>query len=120
MLVGYLPVGFPDLATSIDAAVALVDSGVDVLELGLPYSDPVMDGQVIQAATTEALAKGFSVSQVFDVVQGITSRTDAAVLVMTYWNPVVRMGVDEHQPPAGRHRMVAHPTNASRMVVSGA
>ena len=54
-----------------------------------------MDGQVIQAATTEALAKGFHVRQVFDVVRGITSKTDAAVLVMTYWNPVVRMGVDE-------------------------
>ena len=54
-----------------------------------------MDGHVIQAATTEALAKGFHVKQVFDVVRGITSKTDAAVLVMTYWNPVVRMGVDE-------------------------
>ena len=54
-----------------------------------------MDGPVIQAATTEALANGFHVRQVFDVVAGITSKTDAAVLVMTYWNPVVRMGVDE-------------------------
>ena len=58
-LVGYLPVGFPDLATSIDAAVALAENGVDVLELGLPYSDPVMDGTVIQEATQTALADGF-------------------------------------------------------------
>ena len=94
-LIGYLPAGYPDVATSIEAAVALAENGVDVIEIGIPYSDPVMDGQVIQAATTEALAKGFTVRQVFDVVAGITSQTDAAVLVMTYWNPVVRMGVDE-------------------------
>jgi len=50
-LIGYLPVGFPDLTTSIDAAVALVENGVDILELGLPYTDPVMDGLVIQQAT---------------------------------------------------------------------
>jgi len=55
-LIGYLPVGFPDLATSIDAAVALVENGVDILELGLPYTDPVMDGLVIQQATQIALA----------------------------------------------------------------
>ena len=50
-LIGYLPIGFPDLATSIDAAVALVENGVDVVEIGLPYSDPLMDGLVIQRAT---------------------------------------------------------------------
>ena len=80
---------------TIAAGIALAENGADLIEIGIPYSDPVMDGQVIQAATTEALAKGFHVRQVFDVVAGITSKTDAAVLVMTYWNPVVRMGVDE-------------------------
>ena len=75
--------------------IALGENGADLIEIGIPYSDPVMDGAVIQQATTEALANGFHVAQVFDVVRGITSRTDAAVLVMTYWNPVVRMGVDE-------------------------
>ena len=64
-LVGYLPVGFPDLATSIDAAVALVENGVDALELGVPYSDPVMDGLAIQKATQAALAGGFRVRDVF-------------------------------------------------------
>ena len=93
-LIGYLPVGFPDLATSIDAAVALVESGVDVLELGLPYSDPVMDGLVIQEATQAALAAGFRVRDVFTAVEGIRSRVDAPVLVMTYWNPVLQFGVD--------------------------
>jgi tryptophan synthase alpha chain len=93
-LVGYLPVGFPDLATSIDAAVALVENGVDVLELGLPYSDPVMDGLVIQEATQTALAAGFRVRDVFTAVESIRARVDAPVLVMTYWNPVLQFGVD--------------------------
>lgn len=94
-LVGYLPAGFPSVQDTIDAGIALAENGADLIEIGIPYSDPVMDGQVIQEATATALANGFRVSQVFDVVAGITSRTDAAVLVMTYWNPVVRMGVDE-------------------------
>lgn len=80
---------------TIAAGIALARNGADLIEIGIPYSDPVMDGQVIQAATAEALAEGFSAGQVFDVVAGITSETDVAVLVMTYWNPVVRMGVDE-------------------------
>lgn len=93
-LVGYLPVGFPDLQTSIDAAVALVENGVDILELGLPYSDPVMDGPVIQKATQTALAAGFRLAYAFDAVAAITSRVDAPALVMTYWNPVLQYGVD--------------------------
>ena len=93
-LIGYLPVGFPDLETSIEAAVALVENGVDVLELGLPYSDPVMDGTVIQKATQTALADGFRLHHGFEAVAAITARVSAPVLVMTYWNPVVQYGVD--------------------------
>ena len=93
-LIGYLPVGYPDLATSIDAAVALVENGVDVLELGLPYSDPVMDGTVIQEATQHALANGFRLSHGFEAVEAITARVDVPILVMTYWNPVVQYGVE--------------------------
>ncbi|WP_127793539.1 tryptophan synthase subunit alpha [Agromyces sp. LHK192] len=93
-LIGYLPVGFPDLDTSVEAAVALVENGVDALELGLPYSDPVMDGPVIQAATVQALANGFRIADGFEAVRRITERVDAPVLIMTYWNPVVQYGVD--------------------------
>jgi len=93
-LVGYLPVGFPNLHDSIEAAVALVENGVDVLELGLPYSDPVMDGTVIQKATQQALADGFRLRHGFEAVAAITARVDAPVLVMTYWNPVVQYGVE--------------------------
>jgi tryptophan synthase alpha chain len=93
-LVGYLPVGFPDLDASVDAAVALVENGVDVLELGLPYSDPVMDGPAIQQATQTAIRAGFRVRDVFTAVERVRARVDAPVLVMTYWNPVVQYGVD--------------------------
>ncbi|MBG6224899.1 tryptophan synthase alpha chain [Arthrobacter sp. CAN_A2] len=94
-LIGYLPAGFPDVQTTIDAGIAMAKNGVDLIEIGIPYSDPVMDGHVIQEATVEALGNGFTVPRIFDVVAGITSATDAAVLVMTYWNPVMRMGVRE-------------------------
>jgi tryptophan synthase alpha chain len=93
-LVGYLPVGYPDLDTSIEAAVALAENGVDAIELGLPYSDPVMDGVVIQRATQAALAGGFKLRHGFEAVEAITARVDAPVLVMTYWNPVVQFGVE--------------------------
>jgi tryptophan synthase alpha chain len=93
-LVGYLPAGFPDLQTSIEAAVALAENGVDVIELGLPYSDPVMDGVVIQEATQQALAKGFRLRDGIDAVAAITARVDVPVLVMTYWNPIIQFGVD--------------------------
>ncbi len=93
-LIGYLPVGFPDLGTSIDAAVALAENGVDVLELGLPYSDPVMDGLAIQEATEAAIAGGFRVRDVFTAVEAVRARVDIPVLVMTYWNPVLQYGVD--------------------------
>nr|WP_244285862.1 tryptophan synthase subunit alpha [Cryobacterium zongtaii] len=93
-LIGYLPVGFPTLTESIDAAVAIATSGVDILELGLPYSDPVMDGPVIQAATQQALANGFRLRHGFEAVAAITGQVDTPVLMMTYWNPVLQYGVD--------------------------
>lgn len=93
-LIGYLPIGFPTLQDSIEAAVALVEEGVDIMELGVPYSDPVMDGPVIQRATGKALAEGFRLSHVFDAVRKVTDRVDAPVLVMTYWNPVMQYGVE--------------------------
>jgi tryptophan synthase alpha chain len=94
--VGYLPLGFPDLQTSIDAAVTLAENGADVLELGPPYSDPVMDGTVIQEATQTALAGGFRLRDIFPAVREITRRVDIPVLVMTYWNPVLQYGVDRY------------------------
>jgi tryptophan synthase alpha chain len=92
-LVGYLPVGYPDVAGSIAAAVAMVEGGVDIIELGIAYSDPVMDGPVIQHAVEQALAGGVRVRDVFGAVEGIAA-TGAPVLVMSYYNPILRYGVD--------------------------
>lgn len=91
-LIGYFPLGFPTLEESVEAAVAMCKCGVDVLELGIPYSDPVMDGIVIQEATEKALANGFKLKDTFDAIRQITSRVDTPVLVMTYWNPVMQYG----------------------------
>jgi tryptophan synthase alpha chain len=94
-LIGYFPAGYPTLDESIEAAIAMCKSGIDVLELGVPYSDPVMDGLVIQQATEVALENGFKLRQVFDAVSAITAAVDTPVLVMTYWNPVLSYGVDK-------------------------
>lgn len=92
-LVAYFPVGFPDLDTSIAAAAASVEAGADVLELGLPYSDPLMDGPVIQHAVDAALRAGTRTRDVFTAVRRLTDG-GATALVMTYWNPVDRYGVE--------------------------
>ncbi|MEV7875476.1 tryptophan synthase subunit alpha [Microbacterium sp. NPDC089188] len=94
--VGYLPAGYPDVATSIEAAVALAQAGADVIELGPPYSDPVMDGLVIQEATQTALAGGFRMRDLFTIIREVTARTDVPILVMTYWNLVEQYGVDRY------------------------
>ncbi len=92
-LVGYLPAGFPDVDTSIAALHAMVDGGVDVVEVGLPYSDPVMDGPTIQQAAQTALAAGIRTRDVFRVVEAVAG-TGIPTVVMTYWNPVERYGVE--------------------------
>ena len=92
-LVGYLPAGYPDLPTSIDVFKAMVDSGCDIIEVGVAYSDPVMDGPTIQTAAETALRAGVRLRDVFTVVEQIASVGGKAV-VMTYWNPVLRYGVD--------------------------
>ena len=94
VLVAYLPAGFPSVAESVDAAKAALEAGADILEFGVPYSDPVMDGVVIAEATQKALEAGFKLKDLFPAITDITSSTDKPILVMTYWNPVVQYGVD--------------------------
>ncbi|MFC4335565.1 tryptophan synthase subunit alpha [Salininema proteolyticum] len=91
VLVGYLPAGFPTFEDSKEALRVLVDSGIDLIEVGLPYSDPVMDGPAIQRAAVDALAGGFRTKDVFDLVETVSDRVPVAV--MTYWNLVERYGV---------------------------
>ena len=93
-LVGYLPAGFPTYDGGVDAIKALIDGGVDVLEIGLPYSDPVMDGVTIQRAAEVALAGGLRTRDVLSTVEKVAAYSDVPVLVMTYWNPIERYGVD--------------------------
>ncbi len=94
-LIGYFPLGYPTVKESIEVAIEMCRSGVDVLELGIPYSDPVMDGIVIQEATQQALEQGFKLSQTFDALKKITSAVDTPVLVMSYWNPIMQFGIEK-------------------------
>ncbi|GAA1452057.1 tryptophan synthase subunit alpha [Mycobacterium cookii] len=92
-LVGYLPAGFPTVEGSITALRAMVEAGCDVIEIGLPYSDPVMDGPTIQAAAQQALEGGVRTADVLRVVEAV-AETGVPTLVMTYWNPIERYGVE--------------------------
>lgn len=93
-VIGYLPAGWPDQATCVEACVALADAGFTGIELGLPYSDPSLDGPAIQAATQATLDRGFRIEEAFETIAEVTARTGVPVLIMTYWNPVLRWGVD--------------------------
>ena len=92
-LVGYLPAGYPDVDGGIEALRAMVDAGCDVIEVGLPYSDPVMDGPTIQAAAQQALERGVRTRDVLRTVEAVAG-TGVPTVVMTYWNPVERYGVE--------------------------
>lgn len=92
-LIGYLPTGFPDVPASISAMTTLVESGCDIVEVGIPYSDPGMDGPVIAAAAEAALQGGVRVRDTLAAVEAISNAGGRAV-VMTYWNPVLRWGID--------------------------
>ena len=92
-LIGYLPTGYPDVATSIDAMVAMSRTQCDIIEVGVPYSDPGMDGPVIASATDSALQAGVRVSDTLRAVAAISAAGGNAV-VMTYWNPVLHYGID--------------------------
>jgi tryptophan synthase alpha chain len=92
-LVGYLPAGFPTVDGAVDAIRVMVENGVDIVEIGLPYSDPLMDGPTIQAAVDAALRGGVTTKDVLATAEAV-ARTGAPTLVMTYWNPVERYGTE--------------------------
>ena len=91
-LVGYLPAGYPTLTASADAFARIIDGGCDLVEVGLPWSDPVIDGAVIQAASEVSRHNGFRVRDIFALVDGIARRGGRAV-VMSYINPVLAYGM---------------------------
>jgi tryptophan synthase alpha chain len=89
-LIGYLPVGYPSYDASVEAMLAMVEGGVDAIEVGVPYTDPGMDGPVIQVAVDAALRGGSRVAHVFDAVRAVSAHVPA--VVMGYWNPVEKYG----------------------------
>jgi tryptophan synthase alpha chain len=91
VLVGYLPAGFPSVDGAIAAAVAMAQAGADIVEIGLPYSDPLMDGPVIQEAVHQALTSGTRVADVLRTVAAVAA-AGVPTLIMTYWNPIDRYG----------------------------
>ncbi|ATW48011.1 tryptophan synthase subunit alpha [Streptomyces xantholiticus] len=93
-LIAYLPAGFPTVDVGIEAVKAAFDGGADVVEVGLPHSDPVLDGPVIQTADDIALRGGVRIADVMRTVREAHEATGKPVLVMTYWNPIDRYGVE--------------------------
>lgn len=93
-LVAYLPAGFPTVDGGIEAVKAVIAGGADIVEIGLPHSDPVLDGPVIQTADDIALRGGVKIADVMRTVREAHAATGAPVLVMTYWNPIDRYGVE--------------------------
>jgi len=91
-LVAYITTGFPSLDFTVDAALALSEAGVDTLELGMPFSDPVADGPVIEAANLKALQNGFKLKHLFEASAKITPHIDT--LWMGYFNPFYHKGMD--------------------------
>lgn len=92
-LIGYLPAGFPTPDQAVELIAAMVEGGVDIVEVGLPYSDPLMDGPDIQAAVNTALAAGTTTDVVLDTVAQVAT-TGAVPLVMSYWNPIEQYGLE--------------------------
>src|SRR5882724_4271424 len=92
-LVAYLTCGDPDLVTTRDIALAAIEAGADVIELGVPFSDPVADGPVIQRASERALRHDTSLLQVLKLAKEIRQRSQAGLIAFTYLNPVLRMGM---------------------------
>ncbi|MDX6213835.1 MAG: tryptophan synthase alpha chain [Frankiales bacterium] len=93
LLIGYLPAGFPSYDGGVAAITAMVEGGVDIVEVGLPYSDPMMDGPVIQAAVDQALRGGVRIADVMRTVSAVAA-LGVPTLVMSYWNPIERYGIE--------------------------
>ncbi len=92
--IGFTVAGDPDKETCIRAAMALIEGGTDILELGVPFSDPVADGPTIQKADERSLASGTTVNTVFEIVREIRKRSELPIVFLTYYNTVYHRGID--------------------------
>jgi tryptophan synthase alpha chain len=93
-LVAYITCGDPDLATSRDIALAAINAGASVIELGVPFSDPLADGPVIQRASQRALRHGTSIAEVIELGKQIRRQSQAGLIIFSYLNPILRLGVE--------------------------
>jgi tryptophan synthase alpha chain len=103
LLIGYVTAGDPTPEETTKIAQALIKGGVDILELGLPFSDPIADGPTIQAASLRALNAGTTPRKVLEIAKEIKSKHDVPVAVMTYYNPVFHLGLDGFLASAKEH-----------------
>lgn len=104
-LIGYITAGDPTPEATPNFAEALIKGGVDILELGLPFSDPIADGSTIQAASLRALNSGTTPMKVLEIAKRIKSKNDVPVVVMTYYNPVFKLGLDNFLASAKEHKV---------------
>src|SRR4051794_36935989 len=93
-LVAYVTCGDPDLVTTQAVAVAAIDAGADIIELGVPFSDPIADGPVIQRATERALAKGANLNNVLEVGETIRKKSEIPLVLFSYYNPLLSYGLE--------------------------
>ncbi|MGB8701733.1 MAG: tryptophan synthase subunit alpha, partial [Thermosynechococcaceae cyanobacterium] len=94
-LIPFITAGDPNLETTAAALRRLDANGADIIELGVPYSDPLADGPVIQAAATRALQRGVRLDQVLDIVQDVQADLRAPIILFTYYNPIYHRGVSD-------------------------
>lgn len=99
-LVAYVTCGDPDLDTTCEIVLAAIDAGAEVIELGVPFSDPVADGPVIQRASERALRGGTSLSGVLKVAREVRRQSDAGLIIFSYLNPILRMGIGKFSAAA--------------------
>ena len=107
--IGFTVAGDPDKETCIRAAMALIDGGTDILELGVPFSDPVADGPTIQKADERALAAGTTMDTVFDIVRELRKKTNVPIVFLAYYNMIYHRGVDRFYQDCTRGRCGRHP-----------
>ncbi|MGE5398182.1 MAG: tryptophan synthase subunit alpha [Chitinophagales bacterium] len=93
-LITYITGGFPSLERTRDTILRMADGGADIIEIGIPFSDPVADGPVIQAASQQALENGTRISDLIEVVAQVRKESQVPILFMTYYNPVLQFGLD--------------------------
>jgi tryptophan synthase alpha chain len=104
-LVAYITCGDPDLATSREVALAAINAGADVIELGVPFSDPVADGPVIQRASERALKHGTNLAGVLEIAKQIRTQSDAGLIIFSYLNPILQFGLEKFCAAAAEARV---------------